>query len=70
VNSAGGKPEDRMESFFLAETLKYHYLLQVTAKREEKEMAHKMKSKRIHILTSTNSHIFLDAAGRARRGRR
>jgi mannosyl-oligosaccharide alpha-1,2-mannosidase len=29
VNSKHGGPEDRMESFFLAETLKYHYLLQV-----------------------------------------
>jgi mannosyl-oligosaccharide alpha-1,2-mannosidase len=29
VNRASGQPEDRMESFFLAETLKYHYLLQV-----------------------------------------
>ena len=28
VNSRSARPEDRMESFFLAETLKYHYLLQ------------------------------------------
>ena len=29
VYSTGRRPDDRMESFFLAETLKYHYLLQV-----------------------------------------
>ena len=28
VNSPGRRPDDRMESFFLAETLKYHFLLQ------------------------------------------
>jgi hypothetical protein len=29
VTNPRERPEDRMESFFLAETLKYHYLLQV-----------------------------------------
>ena len=28
VNSPSRRPDDRMESFFLAETLKYHFLLQ------------------------------------------
>lgn len=45
VNSAGGRPEDRMESFFLAETLKYHYLLQVTLKRTKENLTTPVKSK-------------------------
>lgn len=29
VNAARRRPDDRMESFFIAETLKYHFLLQM-----------------------------------------
>ncbi len=51
VNDPRGQPNDRMESFFLAETLKYLYLIQ--------DPDHKVSLAAVHLLGAVGPSIWL-----------